>query len=225
MERKVMVLAANALVIAACSVTQQTTPATVQIDGAIAKTQASALTAAVASASANDGINVAETLGKVGDAAAALVPEAKQGLRERLRSSASTCGCAAKSTSCTFDACRIGNATVSGTLSWADGQIDCHDLTFDIEATSASVGAAHVSVSCALTYATGRLGGSLQTTGNAVGAAVTYSWNATLSVTDVTFTGDGFTGGSLDVGASITTSSASEGTKSFSANAVVSLSE
>jgi hypothetical protein len=210
-----------ALVVTACSVTQETTPANVQLDADIAKSQASALSTAVASAEAGDGIALAEELASVGDMAAALVPDTKKGARDRIKRATTTCSCSEQS--CAFAGCTLGAAKVSGSLSWAGGRIHCEKLAFDVAATSSSIGAARVEVSCDLTYATGHVAGSLKTTGNAVVDDVSYAWDAKLAINDVTFTSTTFTGGSLDVGAAVTTFSEDDGSKSFSASAVVSL--
>lgn len=217
------VLAALAAAVSACAVTQETKPVEVALDGDVARSQASALSAAVAAAQADDGVAVAEALGAVGDAAAALAPPAKDGARERVRRLSTTCACPKGARSCVLDGCTIGTARVRGALSWSGGRVACEGLTFDVAATSTSVGAAHVAVDCAFTYAEGSLDGSLRTTGDAVVDGVTYAWDATLAARDVTFTSRAFTGGSVDVTASVTMSSAADGERRFSASGVVRL--
>jgi hypothetical protein len=211
-----------AAILSACSVSQETTPVAVQLDGTVAKSQASALSTAVASAQADDGLAIAEALASVGDIAAALLPPTKNGARQRLKHSTTTCACDAATKSCTFDACTIGNATVSGALSWSAGEIRCTNLAFDVAATSAAIGAAKVTVSCAVTYATGQLAGNVHTAGNAVVDGVTYTWEASLVAGQVTFASKAFTGGAIAVDATVT-ASGSAGDKTYSANATMSL--
>jgi len=83
---------------------------------------------------------------------------------------------------------------------------------------------AHVEVTCALTYSTGNIAGNVHTTGDAVVSGTTYTWNATLKANQITFSETALTGGSLDVSATVTTStSADEDEKCYSAAATVSL--
>ncbi len=102
-----------------------------------------------------------------------------------------------------------------------DGRtITCTNLTLD--ATSSA--SAHVEVTCALTYSTGNIAGNVHTTGDAVVSGTTYTWNATLKANQITFSETALTGGSLDVSATVTTStSADEDEKCYSAAATVSL--
>jgi len=223
MTKPLIALFVCTVVVSACAVSQETTPAEVQLDGTVAKAQASALSTAVASANADDGIAIAEAVASVGDVAAALLPPTKNGGRQRVKVSSTTCTCDTSTKNCTFDACTIAGATVSGTLSWAAGQIRCTDLSFEIPATSAAVGAASVNLACAITYSTTQLSGSLSTTGSAVVEGVTYGWSAKLAATDVTFTTAAFTGGSLAASASVTSSSSATAPQTYSANATIAL--
>lgn len=206
------------LLASACSVTQETKPVEVELDDDIAKTQASALSSAVASAESHDGIAIAEALESVGDIAAALAPPTKNGGRRRLLRSTTTCSCTVETQSCTFDGCVIGNATVSGALSWSRGEIRCEALSFDVAATSEAIGAAKVSLDCALTYSSGRLAGTVTTKGHATVEDVAYTWSASLAVNDLTFTKTAFTGGSVGVSASV-----SDGERAYEASAIVAL--
>ncbi len=213
---------ACAVAFAGCAVNQETQPATVALDEAIARTQASALTAAIASAEADDGIGIAESVATISDDAAALLPPTKKGARRRVGTPETTCTCDTAARSCVFDGCTIGKATVSGSLSWSDGQIRCQGLTFSLGATSSDVGAASLTVDCAITYATGELSGELRATGSATVEGVDYTWDATLDATDVTFTPSAFLGGALSVSATVSSSSEEEA-KTYSASAAITL--
>ena len=210
-------------IVSACAVTQETKPVEVQLDATVAKSQASALSTAVASANADDGVSIAEALASVGDVAAALLPPTKNGAQRRVKQVSTTCACDAATKTCTFDACTLGSATVSGVLSWGGGQITCTGLKFEVAAASATVGAASVSVECAVTYGTAQLAGNLRTTGSAVVEGVTYAWDATLEASAVTFTTSAFTGGSLTASATVTSSSSSAADKTYAANATIAL--
>lgn len=223
MKKKLFVAFAGIAVASACSVSQETTPAQVELDGTVAKSQASALSTAAASAEANDGVSIAQALASIGDTAAALVPQAKEGGQRRIARTTTTCTCAAATKSCSFAGCTIGNATLTGSLSWADGHITCSNVVVDVAATSATVGAAHVTLACALSYTSATIEGDLHTTGQAVVDGVTYGWDASVSANDVTFTKAAFTGGSVDVHADVTMTSKTEAEKSFTAAAVVAL--
>lgn len=201
----------------ACTVTNETTPAKVELDATVAKTQASALTAAVTAAESSDGAAIADAIAKVGDVTAALVPATKAGARSLMLGASSTCSCPSGATSCTFAACTIGDATVSGTVSWTDGTITCTNLAFDAAAT------AHVEITCALTYTSGDIGGTIRTTGSATVSGTAYGWDATLTAKDITFTSSALTGGGLEVAVTVTTDTTAGGEKSYSASAVVTL--
>lgn len=206
----------------ACAVSTETTAAEVQLDDEVAKTQASALPSAVASAQANDGVALAEAVASVGRVAAALVPAAKDGARAMRGPAASTCTCPAGGTSCTFEKCTIGAAVVSGKVSWGGGKIACTDLTFDAPPLSKEVGATYVALDCDLAYSAGRVAGDLHTTGSSVVEGVTYRWNASLVANDLSFSTTTLTGGTLDVSAAVTVA-ASASEKSYSATAEVAL--
>lgn len=163
------------VLLSGCAVSQETTPAEVDIDSAVVKSQASALSAAVASAQADDGDAVSLSMAKIGDVAAALVPEGKGGARERVR--------------------EVAQKT-SGTLTWVDGKITCTGAKW-------TDGTSSVTVDCSLTYATGRVAGTVHTTGTAVVGGARYAWNVTIDATDVTFTKTAFTGGSASVDAKV----------------------
>lgn len=197
----------------ACAVNHETTPANVELDASVARSQASALTAAVTAAQASDGAGIADAIGRVGDLAAGLVPETKGGARRR--GASTTCSCPSGATTCTFSACTIGDATVSGSVSWADGAITCTNLALDAPA-------AHVEVDCALTYAAGTIAGTVHTTGNATVSSTTYTWDASLTAKAITFTSSALTGGSLDVSATVTTGADADA-KSYTASATVTL--
>ncbi len=221
MHSKLVAVVSVMLAVSACQVSQETKPAEVQLDGDLARSQVSALSTAVTSAESDDGLAIAEALAEIGDDAVALVPEAKGGAKKRWRRASTSCGCKGSAQSCTFDHCTIGNATVSGTLSWKAGEIRCTGLTFDI--AEPTLGSAHVAVDCSLSHAPGKLGGKLHTTGNAVVEGVTYTWDATIAANAVTFTSRSFTGGSVDVSAAVSMSSADEADRSFQASAVLTL--
>jgi hypothetical protein len=223
MTTKLIALIVSTSILSACAVTQESKPVEVQLDAAVAKSQASALSTAVASANADDGLSIAEAVASVGDVAAALLPPTKSGGQRRVKQSATTCTCDAATKSCVFAACTLGSATVSGALSWADGQIRCTGLTLEVAATSSAIGAASVNVDCAITYGTAQLAGNLKTTGSAVVEGITYSWDATLTASDVTFTTSAFTGGSLSANATVTSSSSSAADKSYTASATIAL--
>lgn len=197
--------------VVACAVHHETTPASVELDASVARSQASALTAAVTAAQGSDGAAIADAMGRVGDLAAGLVPETRGGMRRR--GASTTCSCPSGSTTCTFSACTIGDATVTGSVSWADGAITCTNLALDAPA-------AHVEVDCALTYATGTIAGTVHTTGSATVSGTTYGWDANLTAKAITFTSSALTGGSLDVSATVT--SGADAT-SYTASAVVTL--
>lgn len=207
----------------ACAVTQETKPVAVQLDGSVAKSQASALSTAVASANADDGVAIAEAVASVGDVASALLPPTKGGGQRRVKHTTTTCTCDATTKSCAFAGCTIGSATVSGSLSWADGKITCTGLKFEVPATSSVVGAASVNLECAITYGAAQLAGTLETTGTAEVQGTTYTWDASLEATDVTFTTSAFTGGSIAANATVTSSSASATAQTYAASATISL--
>lgn len=208
---------------AACSVTQETTPVEVQLDPAVAKSQASALTTAVASAEADDGLAITEALGSVSDTSVALVPKTKSGARRRLVRSTVTCACDAAARRCDFDGCRIGSATVAGSVAWGDGVISCAGLSVDVPSQAGAVSEAHATIECALTYGEGSVAGDVRSTGRAVVDGVTYTWDATLVARDVTFTSSALTGGAVEAKASVTTSSATRSEERLEASASVSL--
>lgn len=223
MTTKLIALIVCSGALSACAVTQESKPATVQLDGSVAKSQASALSTAVASANADDGVSIAEALASVGDVASALLPPTRNGGQRRVKQTTTTCTCDAATKSCAFAGCTIGSATVSGALSWADGQILCTGLKFEVPATSSSVGAASVSVECAVTYGTAQLAGSLRTTGTAEVQGVTYTWDAALEATGVTFTTSAFTGGSITASATVTSSSSTAAEQTYAASATLAL--
>jgi hypothetical protein len=211
--------------VGACSSSTETVPATVTLDPTVAKSQASALTAAARSAAANSGAGIATALATAANASAALVPGAKGGANSQIGAAgaATTCTCPAGATGCTFTGCTVAGATVSGTLSWGGGKLTCDKLTFSAAAKSAAIGAVDVVVDCAFTYTATSLDGSLHTTGSADVDQVTYTWDATLDATSVTFTPSAFTGGAIAVDANVTGVSTARGTESYVGNAVVSL--
>lgn len=226
----------GAILVAGCSSTTTTKAAQVDLDEDVAKSQASALSTAVTSAEANDGAGIAEALASLGNTAAALVPAGKNASRSQVRGSGSkTCTCASGASSCTFSSCAIGAATVSGSLSWESGALRCDGLTFDVGAlgnvsaraagtsASATIGATHIAVDCAITYSSGNVAGTIHTTGSTTVDGVDYTWDATITANAVTFTSSAFTGGSIDVAANVTSASESKGTQEYAANAVVSL--
>lgn len=223
MTKKLIALVVCSAVVAGCAVTQETTPVQVQLDGSVAKAQASALSTAVASANANDGIGIAQAVASIGDVSAALLPPTKSGGKQRITPASTTCTCDAAAKSCTFSACTIGAATVTGSLSWSGGQILCSGLKFEVPATSAALGAATIAVDCAVTYGATQLAGNLSTTGTAVVDTVTYAWSAKLDATDVTFTTSAFTGGSIAVDATVTSSSVSAADQTYAAAATIAL--
>lgn len=208
---------------AACSVTQETTPVEVQLDAAVAKSQASALHTAVTAAEADDGLAITEALAGVSDTAVALVPKTKSGARRRLVRSTVTCACDAAARRCDFDGCRIGGATVAGSVAWGDGAIACAGLTIDVPGQTGSVSEAHATIECALTYGASAVAGDVHTTGQAVVDGVTYGWDATLVARDVTFASTALTGGSIEARATVTTSSATRSEERLEASASVSL--
>jgi len=200
---------ASVLPALACSVTHETTPVQVQLDGDVAKSQASALSTAATAATSDDGVAVAESFARAADTAAALVPKAKRGGRARLLRSSTSCACDAASRTCTFAGCSIGNATLSGTVAWGDGKITCDSLSVDVAATGSLEGA-KASVECSIAYGPGEVSGSLHTTGTATVDGTTYAWDATITAKDVTFASGAFTGGSIDAKAEVTMTSSSE---------------
>jgi hypothetical protein len=204
------------IAVAACG--QQTQDSSeVTLDSSVVKTQAAALTTALSSATKSDGEGVAAELADIGNTAAALVPNARPASRSQTRGSSNTCTCStASQKTCTWSACKIGSATASGTISWASGKLTCTNLTFDV-AASGEVGATHVAVTCAFTYGTETLAGSLRATGSTTVNNVNYTWDATLTATDVAWTEQAFTGGDVDVNATVTA-----GDETFHASGAVS---
>lgn len=71
-------------------------------------------------------------------------------------------------------------------------------------------------------YATGSIDGALHTTGSTEVNDVAYGWDASLTASDVTWSSKAFTAGTVDVVASVTTTSAAEGTDTFHATGSVS---
>ena len=218
-------LLASLSILAACSSTSSTVPAEVTIDPSVARTQASALTAAVTSASSNDGLAIAETIASAANTAAALTPPTRDASRGQIARAhvATTCACAKGATSCTFAGCTIDRATVNGTISWGNGTITCDKLNVAVPQASAQVGAVNVTVDCSFTYTSNSLAGTLHTTGEARVQGVDYTWDATIAVNDVTFTKSALTGGSVDVEASVTGSSTQRGSESYVGSAIVTL--
>ena len=218
-----------ALIVAACGETQDSSEVT--IDSAVVKSQSSALASAISAAETNGGANIAEQLSDIGNTAAALIPRTKGASRAQMKGSASTCTCpTAASKTCTFTNCKIGSASASGTISWADGKLVCTDLTFDVaaigetrvEGQSVTIGATQIKVTCDFTYAKGTLDGSLRATGSTEVNDVAYRWDASLTASDVTWSSKAFTAGTVSVGATVTTSSDAEGSDTFHASGSVS---
>lgn len=201
----------TALVVGACGQTPDSSE--VDIDSAVVKSQSSALATAVSSAESNGGANIAEQLSEIGNTAAALIPRTRGASRSQLRGSASTCQCAtASQKTCTFSSCKIGSATASGTVSWANGQLTCSNLVFDVaaigqttvEGESVKIGATHIAVACSFTYSPGSLDGWLRTTGSTTVNDVSYTWDASLTASDLAWTSKAFTDGGVGVNATVT---------------------
>ncbi len=207
----------------ACALPEASPAAQVELDGEVAKAQAQALSAAVASAQVDDGLAIAESLAAAAGASAALVPEARAGVVSKLTRTSTTCACDVATRTCTFSKCTIGDAIVSGALSWTGGTIRSSKLAVEIPPTSRVVGAGYVMVDASLVYGAGRIAGSLHTTGSAAVDAVVYRWDSTIDVNDVTFTSTAFTGGSIDVGAAVTMDSVTTGARTFETSGVVAL--
>jgi hypothetical protein len=219
----------TAIAVSACGKSQDSSE--MSIDSAVVKSQSSALATAVSSAENDGGANIAEQLSEIGNTAAALIPRTKGASRAQLKGAASTCRCAtAAQKTCTFSSCKIGTATASGTVSWAGGKLVCSNVTFDVPATgetqvegeSVTIGATHIAVTCDFTYATGSLDGTLHASGTTTVNGVDYAWDASLAASDLAWRAKTFTGGSVDVGATVTTSSQAEGTDTFHASGSVS---
>lgn len=227
--QRVMLFPALAVVAVACSESPSSSELT--IDPAVVKSQSSALASAVTSAESSEGPDIAAELATIGNTASALIPRTRGAARGQMtRGSGNTCRCGtAAQKTCTFDACSVGTATVSGTVSWADGKLACTDLVFEIaalgntrvEGESVAIGATHIAVTCSFAYGGGTLDGTLRTTGSTTVNDVTYGWDASLTASDVTLSSRSFTGGSVDVAATVTTSSAAEGTDTFRAKGSV----
>jgi len=223
--------------VTACDRANDKSSSEVEIDGDAVKSQSSALSAAIAAAESDDGLNVAANLASAGNAVAGFIPQTKSAARQqtsRAGIGTTTCTCATSASaakSCTFDgSCTILGAKVGGTISWADGKLLCKALTFDVGAMgttqvngeSVAIGATHISVSCDVTYGSGHFDGSLTVTGTAVVNDVSYSWKGTVSAADVTLTSQAFTSGSVDVEAMVTAVSEARGTEDFHASGAVS---
>lgn len=219
------------LALAACGKTQDASE--VSIDASVVKTQSSALASAVTAAESNGGADIAQQLSDIGNTAAALIPRTKGASRSqmRLNGSATTCKCAtASQKTCTFSSCTIAGATVSGTVSWASGKLVCTNLGFDVaavgktqvEGEEVTIGATHIAVTCDFTYGKGTLEGTLHAAGNTEVNDVAYSWDATLTASDVAWSSKTFTAGTVDVNATVSTTSDAEGTDTFHASGAVS---
>ena len=207
-----------------CAVTPETTTAQVELDESIARSPASALSAAVSGATVGDGVTIADAITKIGDTASALVPQGRSGAgHSRPRVAATTCTCDAAAKRCAFDGCTIAGATVTGTLTWGGGKIVCDALTVEVPAGPLGSASSRATLECALTYSETSLAGTVHTTGSAVASGTTYAWDATLTASGVTVASGAVTGGSLDVSASVEVTASSSGTKAYSASAVVAL--
>lgn len=200
-----------AIIVGACGQSQDSSE--VSIDPAVVKSQSSALVTAVSSAESNGGANIAEQLSDIGNTAAALIPRTRGASRSQMRGAASTCKCAtASQKTCTFSSCKIGSAIASGTIAWADGKLTCSNLVFDVaaigqtqvEGESVNTGATHIAVACSFTYDSGSLEGWLRTTGSTTVNDVGYTWDASLTATDLAWTSKAFTDGGVDVSATVT---------------------
>jgi hypothetical protein len=216
-------LVSIAALASACAVTHETTAARVQLDEGVAKAQASALEAAVAGASAGDGVSVADAIARIGDTASALVPQTKRGAGHRPSSGSTTCACDASAKRCSFAGCTIRGAVVRGALSWGGGRIVCSDLEVDVAEGTSPVGTAHATLACDLTFDASHVAGTVRTTGSATVAGATYAWDATLTANHVTIAAGSFTGGSLDAQASVSVTDGADATKDYAATAEVAL--
>ena len=191
--------------VAACG--QQSSSSDVQLDTAVVKTQSSALAAAATAAENSNDAEAAAQVGAIGNNIAALIPSTARATHGRA----------------------VHPTATSGSISVAGGKISCNSLAFDVPALghsvvdgeSLNIGASHVAVTCSFTYGTGTLAGSLHATGNTTVNDVAYSWDATLTATDLTFTSRAMTGGSVSVDATVSTSSTSNGDESFHATGSV----
>jgi hypothetical protein len=212
------------VLVAGCSSSTETVPAQVTLDPAVAKSQASALTTAVAGATAGRGVDVAAALAPLANAAVGLVPTTQDASRGQVAAAGvSTCTCPSGAVACTFTGCTIGKAVVSGTLSWASGTLTCDKLAFAVPAASSTVGAVDIAVDCAFTYTASQVSGSLHTTGTAEVDQAKYTWDATLQAKAVTFTASAVTGGTVDVSATVTGVSTQRGTEAYAGTAAVTL--
>jgi hypothetical protein len=207
----------------ACAVTHETTAARVQLDEGVAKTQASALEAAVAGASTGDGVAVADAIARIANTASALVPQAKGGAGHRPLSGTTTCACDASAKRCSFAGCTIRGAVVRGALAWADGRILCSDLEVDVAEGASPLGTAHATLACELTFDASHVAGTVRTIGSAAVSGTTYAWDATITANDVTIAAGRFTGGSLDAQASVSVTGVTAATKDYAATAEVAL--
>lgn len=186
----------------ACGQTQPSS-SEVTLDSSVVKSQSSALAAAATAAENDEGTTVSSQIGSIGNNIASLLPRTANGAKGRSSSPIAT----------------------GGSVSWSDGKITCTDLTFDvkdlgttvIDGESLKIGASHVAVTCSFTYGKGTLAGSLHATGSTTVNDVAYTWDATMTATDVTFTAREFTAGTVAVDATITTSSETDGSESFHA--------
>ncbi len=221
-------IGASALALVACGDTQDSSEVT--IDSAVVKSQSSALVTAVSSAGTNGGANIAAQLSEIGNTATSLIPRTKGAARGALEGE-TTCACpTAAQKTCTFSSCKIGTATASGTISWSSGKLVCTNLVFDVPAVgttqvsgqSVTIGASHIAVTCSFTYGSSSLDGTLRTTGSTEVNDVAYTWDASLTANDLAWSTKAFTAGTVDVDATVDTSSAAEGDDSFHAAGSVS---
>lgn len=216
-------LTSLATVASGCAVSHETTAARVQLDEGVAKTQASALAAAITAANASDGVSVADAIARIGDTAAALVPQSKEGAGHRPAAGGSTCACDAEAKRCTFAGCTLRSAVLTGSISWSDGRLVCEGLEVDVAEGTSPMGTAHASLACDVTWDARRVAGTVRTTGSSVVSGTTYAWDATLTASDVTMEAGSFTGGTLEATASVSVTTRATATKDYAAAAVVTL--
>lgn len=122
-----------------------------------------------------------------------------------------TGGCTCTETSCTFQACTIGQVTIDGSYSWGGGRLECKGLKYTIK--SASPGFTSdvvVTLDCDITATKTSIDGSLRSQGKTatgVGdASYTSEWDTSLQFENVTFpeSGGKATAGSVHVSGTVT---------------------
>lgn len=150
------------------------------------------------------------------------------------RSALDSAGCSCNQTSCTFTNCSDSDdgaqATVNGTISWADGTVKC-DLKWTIDlagssSTEDATGTYELGMKCDLKVSPTLVSGTLDSTGRMdvsnQGQTASVAWTTAVKYNDVTLSNRQPTGGSVDLSATYrVTMSSGSGSGSYTGSAHV----